>query len=300
VNFEDQAKKEMQDCRILLKNNGYDTFLTQRGNYCYETTITVQNEKIKLLVYFGKKGIKKVLQGNRDLEIFKDINKILFDELPFESEEFKEPDEYIGTDESGKGDFFGPLIIAGVFVSNKTKKQLKELGVRDSKLIAHNSIKFLASDIKKIIGKDSFNIVIINPSKYNDLYQKFGNLNKLLAWGHAKVLENILNNINVNEAISDKFGDEKLIRAALQEKGKSLELYQFHKAEKYVAVAAASIVARDKFNDWFSRMKKELMLELPKGASGKVIETAKLIKEKYNEDFLRGLTKTHFKTSRLL
>ena len=300
MNFEDQAKTEMQDCRILLKNNGYDTLVPQRGNYCYETTITVPNEKIKLLLYFGKKGIKKVLQGNRDSEKFKDINKILFDELPFESEEFKEPDEYIGTDESGKGDFFGPLIIAGVFVNNKTKRQLKELGVRDSKLIAHNSIRFLASDIKKIIGKDSFNIVIINPPKYNDLYQKFGNLNKLLAWGHAKVLENILNNINVNEAISDKFGDEKLIRAALQEKGKSLELYQFHKAEKYVAVAAASIIARDRFNDWFNKMKKELMLELPKGASGKVIETAKLIKEKYNEDFLLELTKTHFKTSRLL
>ncbi len=285
---------------MILERNGYKSTQPQKGNYCFEISLIQDREKIKLLVYYGKKGIKKVLQGNRDSKLYKQIYELIFDELPFEEETFIEPEEYIGTDESGKGDYFGPLVIAGVFIDENKKKKLDELGVRDSKLIPHNAINKLSISIRRISEIDSYNIVIINPSKYNELYEKFGNLNKLLAWGHAKVLENILAKKDVLIAISDKFGDEKLITNALQEKGKKLELYQFHKAEKYTAVAAASILARDRFNDWFEKKKEELKIELPKGASEKVAETARQIKEKYGEEFLQQLTKTHFKTSRQL
>lgn len=298
--LEKQAESEIKNCSIILERNGYKLNQPQKGNFCYTNTITKKNEEIKLLIYYGKKGIKKVLQGNRDSELYKNVNQLLFNELPFREVSFSEPKEYIGTDESGKGDFFGPLVIAGVFVDEVKKKKLNELGVKDSKLILHNQIKYLATRIKSISGIDSYSIVIINPPKYNELYEKFGNLNKLLAWGHAKVLENILSKKDAVKAISDKFGDEKLITNALQEKGRKLELYQFHKAEKYTAVAAASILARDRFNDWFEKKKEELKIELPKGASEKVTETARQIKEKYSEEFLQQLTKTHFKTSRQL
>ena len=256
--------------------------------------------KIKLLVYYGKKGLKVVLQGNRDSKTYADISRLILNELPFEKPEFSEPSEYIGTDESGKGDFFGPLVIAGVYVDENIKKKLEAIGVKDSKQIAHSSIKKLAENIKKIAGEKSFNIVIINPPRYNELYEKFGNLNKLLAWGHARVLENILTRTEAAAAISDKFGDEGLILNSLQEKGKMLNLYQFHKAEKYTAVAAASIIARDKFNDWFERMNGELNMTIPKGASAKVTEAANIIIKKYNKDYLTQLTKTHFKTYRTL
>ncbi len=300
ADLENQAESEIIKYRKILKNSGYDLSQPQKGEYCFETTISGNSEKVKLLVYYGKKGIKKILQGNRDSEFFTEINQLLFNELPFENAAFKEPEEYIGTDESGKGDYFGPLVISGVFVDAANKRKLAEIGVRDSKLISHGSIKKLSDSIKRISGRESFNVVVINPPRYNELYKKFGNLNKLLAWGHAKVLENILSIKEVNTAISDKFGDEKLIIDSLQEKGKRLNLYQFHKAEKYTAVAAASILARDRFNDWFDMKKTELRMELPKGASGTVTETAKQIKSQYGEEFLQRLTKTHFKTTRTL
>lgn len=300
VNLENLAESEIIKYLQILRDKGYEVSQPQRGNYCFEASIIRNSEKVKLLVYYGKKGIKKVLQGNSDSDFFSGINQLIFSELPFEKPVFAEPDEYIGTDESGKGDFFGPLVIAGVFVDSEKKKRLDEIGVRDSKLIAHASIKKLSESIKRIAGTESFNVVIINPPKYNELYEKFGNLNKLLAWGHARVLENILTKREASTAISDKFGDEGLILNSLQKRGKQLELHQFHKAEKYTAVAAASILARDRFNDWFDRKKKELKLELPKGASGKVTETAKLIKKNYGDEFLQQLTKGHFKISKAL
>ncbi len=293
--LEKQAETEINQSLTILKNNGYETSQPRKGNYCFEAVISSKTDQLKLLVYFGKKGIKKVLQGNRDSTAFSKVNSLIFDELPFEKPEFEEPGEYIGTDESGKGDFFGPLVIAGVFVDAQKKKKLDEIGVRDSKLISHGSIKKLAEGIKHISGQECINIVTINPPRYNELYKKFGNLNKLLAWGHAKVLENILGRKEAAAAISDKFGNERLILESLQEKGKQLQLHQFPKAEKYTAVAAASILARDRFNDWFDKQKKELMIDLPKGSSEKVKETARQIKLQFSEDLLHQLTKTHFK-----
>lgn len=300
TDLEKKAENEIRNYLQILKDSGYETTDPQKGSYCFETVISRNSEKIKLLVYYGKKGLKSVLQGNQDSGFYSEIKQLLFNELPLQKQDFHEPEQYIGTDESGKGDFFGPLVIAGVFVDAGRKKELDRIGVKDSKLVAHSSIKKLSDNIKRVSGRDCFNIVVINPPRYNELYEKFGNLNKLLAWGHAKVLENILAEKNASVAISDKFGDEKLIINALQEKGKHLDLSQFHKAEKYTAVAAASIIARDRFNDWFEARKKELKTELPKGAGGKVTETAKLLKSEYGIEFLQQLTKSHFKISRNL
>ncbi len=297
ADIEKKAETEILRYLETLKANGYQGSQPQKGNYCLETSVNGNSGKVKLLVYYGKKGLKTVLQGNRDSETYADISRLLFDELPFEKEDFAEPAKYIGTDESGKGDFFGPLVIAGVYVDENTKVMLERIGVRDSKQIAHSSIKKLADKIKKICGQDSFNVVVINPPRYNELYEKFGNLNLLLAWGHARVLENILTKKEASAAVSDKFGDERLILNSLQEKGKKLELYQFHKAEKYTAVAAASILARDRFNDWFEKKKTELNLDLPKGASAKVTETAKQIKSKYGNKYIAQIAKIHFKIS---
>ncbi len=300
TDIEKRAESEILRYREILKSNGYQASSPQKGSYCLESSIDGDSGTVKLLVYFGKKGLKTVLQGNKDSQIYAEIFKLVFNELPFEKEDFVPPTKYIGTDESGKGDFFGPLVIAGVFVDEEIKRKLDDIGVRDSKRIAHQSMKRLADNIKKITGRDSFNVVVINPARYNELYAKFGNLNRLLAWGHAKVLENILTNKEVPAAISDKFGDERLILNSLQEKGKKLELYQFHKAEKYTAVAAASILARDRFNDWFDTKKREMKIDLPKGAAGKVTETARKLKSEFGADLLEQLTKTHFKTYRTL
>ena len=99
------------------------------------------------------------------------------------------PAEYIGTDESGKGDYFGPLVIAGVYIGPENRTHLENLNILESKRIADNRAITLAEQIKKISPNS---VVVIGPEKYNELYTKMRNLNKLLAWGHARVIENVL------------------------------------------------------------------------------------------------------------
>jgi len=272
-----------------------------RREFCYEIIISDNSEKVKLQVYFGKKGNKTVLQGNVNSQLYSNLNSVIFGEKLFQQEtnELIEPDTYIGTDESGKGDYFGPLIIAGVFVDNNANADLKKIGVKDSKLLSDPAINSLAKEIKKIV-KNNFDIILISPEKYNILYEQFGNLNKLLAWGHAKVIENVLKNNNALEVISDKFGDERLIKGFLQEKGKMITLHQFTKAERYTAVAAASVLARNKLNIWFEEQSKKIGINLPKGASSKVEETAIELKQKYDKNVLSSLVKLHFKTTKKL
>ena len=144
--------------------------------------------------------------------------------------------ERIGIDESGKGDYFGPLVVAAVFVDATTQNELALMAVRDSKKISDSRILELAPDIKTICPHS---VIVIGPQKYNELYLKIKNLNRLLAWGHAKALETLLDRVSCERAISDQFGDERLILNALQEKGRKIVLEQRTKAESDLAVAAA-------------------------------------------------------------
>ena len=229
----------------------------------------------------------------------KSIESLIFGEELFDNGDSSvaEPKEYIGTDESGKGDFFGPLVIAGVFVDEHTKNDLKNIGVRDSKELTDYSIKDISKKIKKILdGK--FETVVINPEKYNQLYEKFGNLNRMLAWAHSRVIENLVLKTEATEAISDKFGNEKLIQNSLMEKGQQIILHQFHKAEKYTAVAAASILAREKIIDWFTKNSKLYGLSIPKGASQQVNNVASTLKQNLSAEEFNKLIKLHFKNSK--
>ncbi|OGU54945.1 MAG: ribonuclease HIII [Ignavibacteria bacterium RBG_13_36_8] len=204
-----------------------------------------------------------------------------------------EPVEYIGSDESGKGDIFGPLVTAAVFVNASSKNKLDKFGIRDSKDLSDNLISELASKIKTITG-NVFSIVLISPAKYNELYDKFKNLNKILNWSHSKAIETILEKSNCNTVITDKFSNKDL---TVTEKAtySRINFIQTPKAEKYTAVAAASILARDSFNKWFNNQKK-LGYNLPKGASEKVDETVYDIFNREGIETLRTLTKMHFKT----
>jgi len=253
------------------------------------------------LIYFGKKGNNTVLQGNKELKFYQQVYNIIFGENLFSinTPALIEPESYIGTDESGKGDYFGPLVVAAVFTDPSVSKKLIAIGVKDSKELTEYAISSIAYRIKKLEGC-VFNVIVISPEKYNLLYNKMGNLNRMLGWAHAKVLENILDVKNAPEAISDKFGNEKYIQNSLQEKGRKLILHQVTKAEKYTAVAAASILARDSFNKWFLRANKKLKIELPKGASMKVENKAKYIVNKYGNKALIKLVKLHFKTTKKL
>jgi len=200
----------------------------------------------------------------------------------------------IGIDESGKGDYFGPLVIAAVFVSPDLEPDLRLMQVRDSKRIADGRILELARDIRLVCRHS---VVAIGPQRYNELYEKIGNLNRLLAWGHARALENLLKQIDCDLAISDQFGDERLIVNALLEKGKRITLLQQPKAEEDLAVAAASILARAEFLTRLKRLSEEVGTTLPKGASQAVELGARMLVKKHGVQALKTVAKLHFKTT---
>ena len=203
--------------------------------------------------------------------------------------------ERIGIDESGKGDYFGPLVIAAVFVDATTQGELALMAVRDSKKISDGRILEMAPDIRAICPHS---LIAIGPTKYNELYAKIKNLNRLLAWGHAKALENLLGRVSCERAISDQFGDTQLILNALQEKGRKIVLEQRTKAESDLAVAAASIVARAEFLMRLKRLSDEVGTTLPKGASPAVELAAKMVVKKHGQERLRTVAKLHFKTTK--
>ncbi|MEK9141123.1 MAG: ribonuclease HIII [Nitrospirota bacterium] len=202
--------------------------------------------------------------------------------------------ERIGIDESGKGDYFGPLVIAAVFVDTTTQGELRLMQVRDSKNISDGRILEMAPDIKTICPHS---VIAIGPQKYNELYAKIKNLNRLLAWGHAKALETLLERVPCERAISDQFGNERLILNVLQEKGRKIVLEQRTKAESDLAVAAASILARAEFLLRLKRLSQEVGTTLPKGASPAVELAAKMIIKKHGRERLESVAKLHFKTT---
>jgi ribonuclease HIII len=205
---------------------------------------------------------------------------------------------HAGMDESGKGDFFGPLVIAAVFADTAMTAALRKAGVRDSKLIKGEAkIQGLADDIRRITG-GRFAVVPLGPEAYNRLYASFGNLNRLLAWGHARALENLLERVpECTLAVADKFGDERLIRNALQEKGRQIELRQEVRAEADVVVAAASILARAEFLRRMRRLGEEHGCTLPRGASAEVDRVATELAVRGGAELLGKIAKMHFRTA---
>ena len=239
---------------------------------------------------------KLLIQGKNIDELADRINKLLgitVQNSPFDISISKDSDVYIGTDESGKGDFFGPLVIAGVQVSKKNRQLFIDLGIKDSKKLDDKKILQMSISIK---AHAVHSVIVINPQKYNELYSKFNNLNKLLAWGHARAIENILEKSYCNYAIADKFGDENLIKNALMTKGKEIVLNQMVRAEADIAVAAASVLARAEFVKRMDDMQSKYELSFSKGASDKVIEQAKIFVDKYSYNRLSEVAKMHFKT----
>ena len=201
-----------------------------------------------------------------------------------------------GIDESGKGDFFGPLVVAGVYTDEEIGAKLAAAGVCDSKLIkSDKKITEIAQKIRAI-APGKFAVVTVGPEAYNRLYKNFGNLNRLLAWGHAKVIEELLERVpECPRMLSDKFGNESLIRNALQTRGRMIKLEQETKAESDVAVAAASILARDGFLRIMAKLSESCGVELPRGAGNNVQAMANEIAAR-DPELLQKISKTHFRT----
>jgi ribonuclease HIII len=209
----------------------------------------------------------------------------------------------LGVDESGKGDFFGPLCVAGAYVNESVVKAWKDAGIKDSKNISSDKrIKDLAELIRKTPGCVT-TVVPIGNEAYNRLYSKMRSVNTLLAWGHARVIENLMGqkhqmNPPPVRAISDQFAyDKNTVAKALMAEGRTIELVQKHRAEEDLAVAAASILARHEFVSRLGHLEKQYGLVLPKGASAAVDAAAKEFVAKHHAENLPKVAKMHFRTA---
>jgi len=285
--------EQAEKLRMVLRERGF-TFSEKPY-----TLFAATKGKLNIAVY--EKGPKALLQG-RGLEDF--ITFVMEPEILGEArlgyEEVHDPEQFephFGVDESGKGDLFGPLVIAGVYVEADLARHLRDAGVRDSKGIGSDrKIRDLAEVIRKS-GAPS-EMIVIAPEKYNQLYKSIGNLNRLLAWGHARIIENLCARVpGCPRALSDKFADARVLQKALMEKGRGIQLDQRTKAESDYAVAAASILAREGFINWLDKHGEELGVELAKGVSAKVKASAAEIIAQYGPTMLPKVAKMHFKTA---
>jgi ribonuclease HIII len=291
------AQNKIESLISSLREYNFNCTPIDKKQYNFETTVIKNNEKIKLLVYFGKKGVKTILQGNTNSATYNETESIVTGNfsLKFKKEEDQQYKEYIGTDETGKGDFFGPLVVAGMYVNEEVQNYLLNLNVRDSKELNDFQIDQIAAKIRKAYP-NNYSVISINPQKYNKLYEDFKNVNKLLDWAHSKVIENIFKKFETDTVIIDQFSKTP-ISISFKNQFLKVNFVQLPKAEKYLGVAAASILARNQMNIWFNKKRKEGFNVL-KGASQEVENEAKKILNNGNKEKMNELIKLHFKTTK--
>ncbi len=294
------TKEQIKKLENILLDRGWDISSFQ---YAYwramkdKTTIVAYNSG---KVTIQGRGTEEFITFTLEPEITKEVK------FGYEAEEKSSksinntnilPLPHAGIDESGKGDFFGPLVIACAYVDETDELALQKLGVQDSKNIK-SDIKMhkMSLGIRDILyGK--YAIISIGNEAYNKMYENIDNLNKLLAWGHSRALENLLKKVpHCDSVIADKFGNNTLIKRALMEQGKKVRLVQETKAERDIAVAAASILARDEFVQKLKTLGNLHKMELPKGCSQKVEKVVAQLLKRDGEDKFAQYAKLHFKT----
>lgn len=214
---------------------------------------------------------------------------------------------HAGSDESGKGDYFGPLVVCCCYTDEALAKEMREMGVRDCKQMTDNAILSVGRKLRGLLGTDRYAAVKIGPAAYNRLYAKIRNINRLLAWAHGTCIEELLaKQPGCGRVVVDQFAPtEAVIRRSLKELGKKAVVEQRHKAESDIAVAAASVIARELFLRALCDMaadvdpKAEVPLGVvPKGASDpRVREVAEQMARAYGPTWLMNHCKAHFQTT---
>jgi ribonuclease HIII len=197
----------------------------------------------------------------------------------------------VGLDEAGKGDYFGPLVVAAVCGA---PQELAALGVADSKKVTDRRCALLAAEIGQRFPVE---VVAVGPERYNELYSKMKNLNRLLAWAHARALENLLARVPVETVVADQFADAKVLAGALLERGARVQLIQAPRAESHPTVAAASMVARAEFVSRLAELGRRHGCTLPKGAGAPVDQAGIELYRKGGLELLTQIAKLHFRTS---
>lgn len=286
--------EQVTTLKALLERENFDFVAKPYTHYA------AKKGKLNIAVY--EKGPKVLVQG-KETEHFVQfyLEPEVLGEARLGYEEVHNPEMFephFGIDESGKGDYFGPLVIAGVYTDGDITRHLIDAGIQDSKRISSdNRIRTLARIIRETPGIICETVSVI-PESYNRMHKRFGNVNKLLAGGHAKVIETLAARMpDCPRALSDQFAREWQLEAAVKRLGLRIVLEQRTKAESDTAVAAASILARERFVDWIDVNSEALGIPLPKGAGPQVVETGRQLVTQKGSDILSKVAKLHFRTT---
>ena len=303
IKEEDSLKEFYENVKNTLISSNFAVNNYKKIQYGIQFSFKYMNSSEIIRIYQNKKGqIKIDYSLIKSDQIRQSIQKIIEDGVynSLKETDIKSLNRFgfpiIGTDEAGKGDYFGPLVGAGVYVDEEKAKKLASIGVRDSKTLSDKQNIELAIKIKNLC-KYYYSVIEISPLTYNNLYKEFTrenkNLNHLLAWSHVKAIEELLQKVDCSTAVIDQFSDEKFILDKLQERGKRINIIQMHRAEENIAVAAASILARARFLDKLDELSNIYKIKFPKGSSG-VIEIANEFVSKYGKKRLNEVAKLHF------
>lgn len=281
----------------LADDAAYRTCTREYADYCFESesvNVAFYPKKGRLLIQ-GRGAdafVKQVLQLNPETSAPAKSTTLpaLVDTTP-----------HFGVDESGKGDYFGPLVVAGVYTDERCAAELVRLGCRDSKAISDDKkIHAIAEKIKKTAGV-VYEVICIGPRRYNELYEEIGNLNRLLAWGHARVIAALHEKMpSCPRALSDQFANEWVLKRALGQRRIPVQLEQRTKAESDVAVAAASILARDRFVQWMQQTAAASNCPMPLGCGPHVTRAAQHFVATHGHERLPDVAKLHFKVTQKL
>jgi len=287
------SKEQQEALKILLNMGNY------KRKEVPHTLIAVEAQDCVVNLY---KSGKCLVQGKgaEDFVIFF-LEPNVLQAATVGYEEILNPDlvsPHMGIDESGKGDFFGSLVACAVYVDPDLAHAMQEIGVKDCKLLSDKSVFIIGHKTRQLLGPKRFAMVAIGPEAYNRLYAKMRNVNTLLAWAHARCIENLLENVpDCPRAVADQFGAKQLIERALMKKGRSIKLDQHHKAESDIAVAAASVLAREAFLRGLGKLGETYGIQTHKGASEQVKTSAIELVRKSGPEILLKTCKCHFRTA---
>ncbi|PCJ19122.1 MAG: ribonuclease HIII [Candidatus Cloacimonadota bacterium] len=275
----------------------------------YGCKFDLLSESCNLTMYYGKKGFSFRMQGKNKIVLIEleDEFSLLFAKTQKSSDTKDNLSasytfSYMGSDETGKGDYFGPLVAVGVCLAQGDEDLVIQAGAKDSKQLNDTKIIKIAKKLYKL-GFDKVKIVSLVPSKYNELYKKFSaqgkTLNDLMGWLHATIIKDLYKkNPKAELAIVDKFGKESYVLSNLGKDESNLKILQVPKAEKNLAVAAASIIARYELLKWHDKIRTEYEVDLALGAGQLQVSQAKRFVSKYGRDKLQEIAKLHFKSTK--
>lgn len=264
-----------------------DEELEKLKNYIFKTNIKrvsptneyellrIKDGKILIIVY---KSGKVVHNGSEESE------KVLNDILTKETKN----DFILGSDETGKGEWFGPLVVTVTALTPEEIIELRKMGVRDSKTIKKEELMKLAEQLFKM--HFSRFTITLSPEKYNQMYSKFESegksLNDMLAWAHSAVIKSMLKSIKAKNAkvVIDKFDFEKTEYRLESVDRSNVEIIQKSKGESEIPVATASIIAKYTFETEVDKLNIKYHIDLRKVQPNDI-----------DESILPFVAKLHFK-----